>query len=534
MKYNFTLVLFFSLLLTIGAQEHSSMSGSKQYIMRKNNPDVTMDIKFRNLSEPGSYFKANHRGEFRIEVTNVNKFDLYDLTILAKSGAMGDINFDSDYKNIGTLSPGTTEIVEFTIQAGSFVPSGSVQFSFRVQETPTDFVKNETYIVQTGEHLLANILLEKIELNDANLDGHLEDFEDMKISFDLRNNGEGAGYNVKARFVLEKDGQPLQGYIHELNVGTINSKDVQNREIKLPTPNTKNVNLRLTVSENNTNVLNKSYSLDEHFKDELEENIPYTGKVNRDAIAVVIGNSNYEDGDVPDVNYAVRDARMMKEYLVNVMGYSKENVFFVANAKLTNFNEYFGKDKYTPGKLAQVVIPDQSDIFIYYSGHGAPDVNSKTGYLVAVDSKPEQIASTGYSLETLYDNLSRINYRSIVVVIDACFSGFSDGGSLIEGASSLMFEVKDPTLKLKNAAVFTSSSGDEISSWYHDKKHSLFTYYFLKGIQEGERIFNSDELKVADLKNYLRDNVSTQARRLKNRIQTPQVSGDTDMILVKY
>ena len=65
--------------------------------------------------------------------------------------------------------------------------------------------------------------------------------------------------------------------------------------------------------------------------------------------------------------------------------------------------------------------------------------------------------------------------------------------------------------------------------------HSLFTYYFLKGLQ-GAADQNADrQLTVAKLQVYLSEQVPYMARRLYNRTQSPTVTpGRESQVLVRY
>ncbi|PIX92787.1 MAG: hypothetical protein COZ25_14010, partial [Ignavibacteria bacterium CG_4_10_14_3_um_filter_37_18] len=153
---------------------------------------------------------------------------------------------------------------------------------------------------------------------------------------------------------------------------------------------------------------------------------------------------------------------------------------------------------------------------------------------VPVDCDPSTVALNGYSLNTLYGNLSKIKYKSLTVVIDACFSGSSDKGMLIKNVSPVFITVENPIQMKGNTVIFSSAGGEQVSSWYPEKRHSLYTYYFLKAIQ-GEADANKDkQLTVGEMKLYLDENVPYMARRLNNREQTPQVIGDENRVIVKY
>ena len=180
--------------------------------------------------------------------------------------------------------------------------------------------------------------------------------------------------------------------------------------------------------------------------------------------------------NIPSVDFAVRDAEYFKEYLIQTIGYRPGNIFYYTNATQANMKDAFNK-------LKNAVKKGKSDVFVYYSGHGAPDPDSKQGYFVPVDADPNYIKDTGYPVEDLYQLLNQTGANSTTVVIDACFSGSSDGGMILKDISPVFIEVDDSFLTIDNSAVFTSATGEQVSSWYRDQKHSLFTYYFLKALQ---------------------------------------------------
>ena len=267
---------------------------------------------------------------------------------------------------------------------------------------------------------------------------------------------------------------------------------------------------------------------------DVDVDIPRSARMNLDAVAVVIGNRNYSEHhpDVPDVEFALRDAAVMKRYLTAALGFQEGNILFYENATNAVFRSVFGTRDISEGRLAQLVKPGKSDLFIYYSGHGAPDVTEKQGYFVPVDCAPGDVRLNGYSLKLFYENLQKIESRSTTVVIDACFSGGSQQGMLIAAASPVGIRVTNPALGLVNGAVFTSSSRDEISSWYPEMGHGLFTYFFLKGLR-GEADADGDgNVSAGELRDFVIDRsegVPYWARRLyQGRQQTPGFYGDAE------
>ena len=259
--------------------------------------------------------------------------------------------------------------------------------------------------------------------------------------------------------------------------------------------------------------------------------IPATDMRRPDAVAVVIGLSKYAHKDVPHVDYATRDAKLMRQYLLKTLGYSEENIIIALDEEATQatFNRIF------EGQLANFVKPGISEVFVYYSGHGAPDLNDASAYFVPHDADPNYAAQTGYSVNRFYEQLEKLQAKSVTVVIDACFSGASAGGMLISEASPIFIAVENPAANLVNGSILTSSSGDQISSWYSEVGHGLFTYYFLKGLRGAADGDNDNQVTTTELFGYISENVPYLALRLFNREQTPQLmGGDLDQVLVKY
>jgi len=254
-----------------------------------------------------------------------------------------------------------------------------------------------------------------------------------------------------------------------------------------------------------------------------------------DDIAVVIGNKTYKNTDIPDVDYAVRDAETIKKYLIRTLGFHEDNVIYVENASGSAMERIFGTSGDPQGQLHDWIKPNQSSVFVYYSGHGAPNPETGSAYLLPSNANPSYLSQNGYPLNQLYENLSKLPAQSVTVVTEACFSGTSEGGAVVQNASPAVLSVENPMLGMKNGLAFTAGAADQVASWYNEKKHGLFTYYFLNGLR-GEADANSDKAVTAkEMKSYLMDKVPYRAQRLHSRKQTPQVVGQNlDRVLVRY
>lgn len=253
---------------------------------------------------------------------------------------------------------------------------------------------------------------------------------------------------------------------------------------------------------------------------------------NRFGVAVVIGNRDYKNKDIPSVNFAIQDATQVRDYLIKTFGFRNGNIIFKTNATKGVFENIFGTRETHKGMLFDYMSPGKSDVFVYYSGHGAPSLESKKGYILPVDGNPNNVSIGGYALELLYSNLAKLNAKSVTVVTDACFSG----ATIFKKASPVGIIVKNPLVAQKNTTIINSSAGTELSSWYPEKGHGLFTYYFLLGLNGKADINGNNQITVGELTSYVQDNVPYMVRNLHGgRKQTPSIKSlNSKKVLVRY
>ncbi|MDE3117836.1 MAG: ankyrin repeat domain-containing protein [Nitrospirota bacterium] len=242
------------------------------------------------------------------------------------------------------------------------------------------------------------------------------------------------------------------------------------------------------------------------------------------AYAVVIGIEQYRE-KLPRADFAARDATLMGEYLTKVLGYPEENVVVQVNERAT------GKDleKYFENWLPNNVEKDGS-VFVYYSGHGAPNPKTSDAYLVPYDGDPTFIESTGYPLKRLYAALEKLPAKDITVVLDSCFSGAGGRSVLAKGARPMVLSVENTVLAGGKTVVLAASSGAQISSTFEEQGHGLLTYFFLKGLQ-GEADLNHDgTIDLTELFEYVKPNVQKIARKQYNNEQTPQLLASPELL----
>ena len=251
-------------------------------------------------------------------------------------------------------------------------------------------------------------------------------------------------------------------------------------------------------------------------KSDVDELPAIKAKPNKNSYAIVIGIEQYRQ-KLPKADFATQDAKTVTEYLTKVMGYPEENVVTLINdrALKSDMEKYFEKWLWNN-------VEKDGSVFIYYSGHGAPNPKTGDAYLVPYDGDPSFIDQTGYSLKRLYDNLGKLQAKEIIVALDSCFSGAGGRSVIAKGARPLVMTMESLAIPSK-VAVLSASSGEQISSTYEEKGHGLFTYFMLKGIK-GEGDTNGDgKVEIGELFEYIKPQVERIARKTYNNEQSPQL-----------
>jgi hypothetical protein len=261
---------------------------------------------------------------------------------------------------------------------------------------------------------------------------------------------------------------------------------------------------------------------------------PDYGQKDNKTIAVIIGNRDYQIKGVPNVDYADRDARVFKAYMARTRGIKDANIIYKENATFAEFMEIFGSQSNYEGILYSRVKKGMN-VIVFYSGHGAPDVEEGTGYIVPVDSDPSKIKLTGYPVELMKKNLSKLKSNDVTLIMDACFSGQSSSGDfLIKGISPAMLKLKNPEV-VKGVSVFAASEKNQVSSWYPKERHGVYTYYFLAGMKGYADLNNDKEITYGEMNTYLAENIPEKVIELSSgqRKQIPTFIGNDNRVLVK-
>ena len=244
--------------------------------------------------------------------------------------------------------------------------------------------------------------------------------------------------------------------------------------------------------------------------------------------AIIFGIENYEKS--PMATYANLDAKYFYEYARKGFGVSKQNIKLLIDDKAKRTDTFVALEKWLPSKIKK----NQTDLLIFFAGHGLASNDGKELYILPQDSDPDLLKRTALSRKELFDIILALEPKSVTMFFDTCYSGISrDEKTLLADARPLRLLAKDQPDIPKNFTIFSATELDQISSGLKEAKHGIFSYYVMKGL-EGDADINSDrKITNGELLSYLNDHVPLKASEL-GREQTPALAGDPDKVLMRY
>lgn len=229
-----------------------------------------------------------------------------------------------------------------------------------------------------------------------------------------------------------------------------------------------------------------------------------------DDFALVIGIEEYQS--LPKADFGARDAMTMRRHL-EALGFPARNIISLEGSQATSSKLKSYLEEWLP-----LNVKTTSTLFVYYSGHGAPDTKTGEAYLVPWDGDPKFLKSTALPLKRLYADLAKTKAKRVIVALDACFSGAGGRSVLAQGARPLVAKAADLSPSEGKLTILAAASGDEITGTLEEQSHGLFTYHLLKGLSADPKA------SAKSLYDYLKPRVQDDARR-ENREQTPVLAG---------
>jgi peptidoglycan/xylan/chitin deacetylase (PgdA/CDA1 family)/TolA-binding protein len=210
-----------------------------------------------------------------------------------------------------------------------------------------------------------------------------------------------------------------------------------------------------------------------------------TGYAN--SYAVVIGINDYQKW--PKLQYAVQDAKAIRDTLVGRFGFDSARVFTLANGEATRNNIL----ALFHDKLAEAKLKKDDRIFVFFAGHGATRQLSSgrsLGYIIPVDSDPQQVSVDAIPMTDLQNIAESLDAKHLLFVMDACYSGLG----LTRGGGTTAF-LRDNARRI-GRQMLTAGGADQMVADGGPNGHSVFTWTLLQALG-GKADLNGDGMITA-------------------------------------
>ncbi|MBO7051546.1 MAG: caspase family protein [Prevotella sp.] len=243
---------------------------------------------------------------------------------------------------------------------------------------------------------------------------------------------------------------------------------------------------------------------------DIDSYIPVNDVQDPNTFVVIISNENYKYEET--VPFALNDGSTFKLYCEKALGIPEKNIKYVPNASLNDM-------KYFLTWLENVMraYNGEARAIFYYSGHGMPDETNRQAFLLPVDGH-SIMPESGLSTETLYARLGAMQSAATMVFLDACFSGASRDGGMMQSSRGVAIAPKKHSVS-GNVVVFSATKGNETAYPYKDKRHGMFTYFILEQLQT-----KKGYVTLGELSDYVCQQVSRKSIVDNNKSQTPTVT----------
>ena len=247
-----------------------------------------------------------------------------------------------------------------------------------------------------------------------------------------------------------------------------------------------------------------------HAQSSIDTKIAVNSQTDDKTFVVIISNENYKHEEA--VPFARNDGEVFKVYCEKTLGIPESNIRFAPDATLNEMN-------YEIDWLDDVLkaYDGEARAIFYYTGHGMPDESTKEAYLLPIDGYSKSPQS-GLSTKKLYQKLGKMQTQSVIVFLDACFSGAKRDGKMMASSRGVAIKAKDEPVG-SNTVVFSAAQGDETAYPYKSQQHGMFTYYVLEKIQQ-----SGGATTLGELSQYVTQQVKRKSVVENGKSQTPSVS----------
>jgi uncharacterized caspase-like protein len=224
---------------------------------------------------------------------------------------------------------------------------------------------------------------------------------------------------------------------------------------------------------------------------------------------------NYEAS--PVAKFASKDAETFADFAREKLGVPAGKIKILTNAAASEREILRSLKVWLP----TIIKPGETDLYVFYAGHGMPASDGSSAYIVPYDGDVFLLEDTAISRKRFFEEIGAWNPRSATFFFDSCFSGVTRTEDLLVAARPLGIKVQDEELP-DNYVVFSAGESDQVAGVIDEVRHGRFSYFLFKGLEGAADINQDNKISNDELHSYVRE----QVRRFSAGAQTPAILGD--------
>lgn len=513
-------------------------------------PDLVITGEKFTDENQNNFIDATEKCQIGLNVDNIGEgvANNVNVKLSIKNPSLKGLEFSGTYA-LGDLQGNSSKNVTIPVTGNMNLQNGIAEFVIEIQEErgldafPLE-IKIETKTFASPKVIVADAVF-------STEDGGLIKLNyPINLKVIIQNVGEGDARNVITEFKLPNANCIFLGEKNRFELGNMSRGataeleflftatrryvlneipvmvDINESLNKYGRDTTMNVSLEQNLTARNEVVISGITTVSPDIKvaslsSEVDKNIPINKTKQTYRYALIIGNEDYARyqkglNSETNVEFARNDAAIFKDYAIKTLGVDDMNAHLLLDATAGEISQKI--DLIT--KLASK-SGEQAELIFYYAGHGLPDEETKTPYLIPVDVTGTNLTAA-IKMEDIYKKLAESGAGRVTVFLDACFSGGARDAGLI-AARSVKVKAKE-NLVTGNVVVFTASSGEQSAMPYDKEQHGMFTYFLLKKLKESK-----GNITYSALADYISSNVSIESLRVNQKEQDPKVNVSPDI-----
>jgi predicted secreted protein len=256
----------------------------------------------------------------------------------------------------------------------------------------------------------------------------------------------------------------------------------------------------------------------------------FKGRKDKNAVALIIGLDGYEN--IARAPWAESDASVFFDYAQQSLGIPADRIALITGDKSDRSGIYDSLDMWLP----TMVEEGDSNVYVYFAGHGLATADGEQAYLIPYDGNLENLRRTAIPRKEVISVLKDLKAKSVTLFMDTCYSGTPKGGkgTLVADSRGLRIVKKDNFSSLpKNFTIFSAASNQQTASSHPNLENGLFSYWMMRGLGGDADSNNDRKITNGELHKFINKNVK-KAAALMGRKQNSQLVGDANKIIASW